>query len=208
MPKKYIWFDGLKFTRDEDTNYYLNSAIGERLHRYIWKHYKGDIPEGYHIHHINGDRLNNDIDNLKLVKAEEHARIHGKERFENDKEWFKRFHPKGIEDAKDWHKSKEGIEWHKKQYEKTKDELHKIGNFICEHCEKEYQAEATGNNRFCSNKCKSAYRRELGIDNETRKCIVCNNKFEVNKYQKTKTCSKSCSSKLAYKNRSKKNAAS
>lgn len=208
MSKKYIWFDNLKFTRDEKTGYYLNSTIRKRLHRYIWEYHNGDIPKGHHIHHIDGDKNNNDIDNLKLVKASKHAKIHGKERFKNNKEWFAKFHPKGIKDAIEWHKSKEGKEWHKKQYQKTKHRLHEKKKFTCEYCSKEYIAEDTGKNRFCSNKCKSAWRRKSGIDDEERSCVVCGNTFKINKYSKTETCSGSCASKLAYKNRSSKNEAS
>lgn len=207
MLKKYIWFDNLKFTRDNETGYYLNSTIRKRLHRYIWEYYNGEIPEGYHIHHIDGNKANNDIDNLELIKATKHAELHGLDRYRNDKEWFDKFHSKGIEEAKEWHKSKEGREWHKEQYEislaSREEEF-----FKCKYCGKEFKAINNGVNRFCSNKCKSAYRRKSKIDDETRECIVCGNKFTVNKYSKTQTCSSSCSSKLAYKNRSKKNAAS
>ncbi len=31
-----------------------------------------------HVHHIDGDNLNNNLDNLQILSAEEHARIHNK----------------------------------------------------------------------------------------------------------------------------------
>lgn len=34
------------------------------------------IPKGYHIHHIDGNHYNNDINNLMCVSAEEHHNIH------------------------------------------------------------------------------------------------------------------------------------
>lgn len=35
-----------------------------------------DVLDGHHVHHINGDRLDNRLDNLEVVTAEEHRRIH------------------------------------------------------------------------------------------------------------------------------------
>jgi hypothetical protein len=50
-------------------------------HRKIWIEHFGDIPvdeEGfsYEIHHIDGNRNNNDISNLKMVTIREHLQIH------------------------------------------------------------------------------------------------------------------------------------
>jgi hypothetical protein len=46
------------------------------LHHYIWKQKNGDIPRGYHIHHIDNNRANNDLNNLMLLTAEDHQRLH------------------------------------------------------------------------------------------------------------------------------------
>ena len=69
MTPKYIEYDGLKFCRDDKTGYYLNSTIRKRLHRYVWEKERGEIPEGYHIHHIDKNKANNDISNLALISA-------------------------------------------------------------------------------------------------------------------------------------------
>ena len=46
-------------------------------YRKIWEmHHNKKIPEGYEIHHIDGNKNNNDIDNLKCVSIEEHLDIH------------------------------------------------------------------------------------------------------------------------------------
>jgi NTP pyrophosphatase (non-canonical NTP hydrolase) len=46
-------------------------------HRYIWeKKHNKKIPNGYEIHHKDGNRINNEIENLELVNEKVHG-IHG-----------------------------------------------------------------------------------------------------------------------------------
>ena len=49
-----------------------------RLHQYIWMCVNGEIPEGYEIHHIDGNKLNNSIYNLELVEHKKHMIEHKK----------------------------------------------------------------------------------------------------------------------------------
>ena len=47
------------------------------VHQYIWMVANGcDIPEGYEIHHIDGNRQNNCISNLDLVESVKHQSEH------------------------------------------------------------------------------------------------------------------------------------
>ena len=47
------------------------------VHRLIWMvANQCDIPEGYDVHHIDGNRQNNSIDNLELVEHKEHMSEH------------------------------------------------------------------------------------------------------------------------------------
>ena len=199
----YAIVDGLRFRKDKKTGYYLSTYINGkryRLHRYLYEKYKGNIPKGYEVHHKDHNKDNNNLNNLILLSTKEHKLLHGRELTKEQREFYKnnlneKARPKAIE----WHKSEEAKEWHKEQYKKT------LGNrkpqkLICEQCGKEYEVINNGTNRFCSNKCKSAWRRESGIDNETRKCIICGEEYICNKYSKKAKCD-NCTPNQYKKNR-------
>lgn len=61
--------------------YYLSGAYfgrdGHRLHRVVYAAAHGPIPAGQHVHHVNGDRHDNRLANLKLLDPGEHSAHHG-----------------------------------------------------------------------------------------------------------------------------------
>lgn len=199
----YAIVDNLKFKKDTKSGYYLSTYINGkryRLHRYLYEKYKGDIPKGCEVHHIDHNKDNNDLNNLILLTKKEHKILHGRELTEKQREFYRKnlnenVRPKAIK----WHKSEEAKEWHREQYKKT------LGNrkpqkFKCKYCGIEYESMNNGINSFCSNKCKSAWRRESGIDNEPRKCIICGEEFICNKYSKKGKCN-NCTPNKYKKNR-------
>lgn len=205
MAEKNLYFDGKRFTRDERTGYYLCSTLStdgkrKRMHVYVWEYYNGPIPVGYHVHHINGDKSDNDISNLELLSEFEHLSLHGKEKFEkNYQRVINNLRENAAPKAKEWHASKEGHEWHIKHYNSTKDKLHAERNFICTYCGKEFTSTQI-RSQYCSNNCKSAARRKSGVDNILKICIDCGEEYIANKYQKTKYCPV-CKSKKHTRNR-------
>ncbi len=198
MEKDVIFYNGFKFTRYpnsknwSESRYYSGWVLGKkkRLHRYKYECEVGDVGKDFHIHHIDENTLNNDISNLEKKCRTKHVSEHIKERVENNKEWLNRFHLAGIEAAKEWHKSKEGSEWHKEHAKKTGFGNFDYGKDNCEECKEKYLRK-TKSARFCSNKCKSESRRKSGVDNEKRLCKKCNSEFETNKYSKIIKC-KNC----------------
>lgn len=57
-------------------NGYILAESGKYEHREVWEQHKGKIPKGYEIHHINHNRQDNRIENLALLPAKVHHRIH------------------------------------------------------------------------------------------------------------------------------------
>lgn len=191
--EKYQYFNGYKFTRDEKTGYYLNSTLRMRIHRYVWEYYNGKIPDGYHVHHIDGDKSNNNISNLTILPRSSHLKLHMSNMSEERKAALREnLDTKARPKASEWHGSKEGRAWHEKHYEEMKDKLHAKKTFKCEMCGKDFEGTDNGRNRFCSNRCKSAWRRKAGLDDIEKTCPICGRKFACNKYRKQDTCSRHC----------------
>lgn len=161
-------FDGMSFRRDKRTGYYLARSAKDgdrrkRLHVYVWEHYNGAIPDGYHVHHIDHDKNNNEISNLKMLTSEEHHRLHMIELTDEQKERKrKNVVEKAMPKAKEWHKSDEGREWHRQNAIKQWENRNAI-SYQCTNCGEEFESRriySKDSNRFCCGACKAAYRRK------------------------------------------------
>lgn len=183
---KYVEYDGLRFCRDEKTGYYLNSTIRKRLHRYIWEKEVGAIPKGYHIHHINGNKSDNRIDNLSLMTATGHQRVHTAE-IQRKEQARKNMEENVRPAAIAWHKSDEGRAWHSKFKTGTKQPRTEKSCIVCGNA-----FLGTKLQKFCSNACKAKYRRDSGADDIQRVCVVCGRAFLSTRFKDQKYCSKDC----------------
>lgn len=190
---KYVYFNRLKFTKDETTGYYLNSTVKKRLHVYVWEYYNGDIPKGYEVHHKNRDKATTNINDLELLPKSEHMKKHWQEKTEEERNEVRARFVKNVGDAaKKWHCSEEGRKWHKEHYERMKGALHQRKLYLCKCCGKLFSGVKEG---YCSNACKSKYRRDNGLDDIKHVCPCCSNVFMANKYAKRVTCSRQCANR-------------
>lgn len=62
----------------------MDKGVEQINYRKIYRDYHGTIPKdetgrSYEIHHVDGDKSNNDIDNLKALSLEEHYNVHLKQ---------------------------------------------------------------------------------------------------------------------------------
>lgn len=192
MSGKHQFFDGRKFTRDDRTGYYLcttkKDGIRKRIHVYVWEYYNGLVPKGYHVHHIDGDKSNNEIENLTIMKSVDHAKYHGELLSDEEREWRRNnLNENANSKSKVWHASKAGHTWHKKHYEEMKDRLRTSRKYVCKYCGKEYES-TQRKTKFCSNRCRSAFRRMSGVDDIIKICMDCGGEYVSSKYQKTKYC--------------------
>lgn len=183
------FFNGQKYKLHKNERYY--SKWNRRLHREVWEYYNGEIPKDYHIHHVDGNTHNNNIENLNLIHKRLHLKFEGKKRFKNNPKFAKEFHAKGIVSAKEWHKSEQGIQWHKEHAK-----IYTFGVFDypekeCLQCTKLFKPK-TKQTKFCHNNCKSAFRKKQGTDNQKRICKKCGVEFECNKYNQQQNCKRGC----------------
>ena len=59
----------------------------EMEHRRVWRKHHGPVPVGLFIHHVDGNKQNNDIANLALIDALTHKRVHSGCELRDGKWW-------------------------------------------------------------------------------------------------------------------------
>lgn len=95
-----------------------NAKYWKRQFRLLWEFINNKKqPKGFHIHHKDRNKLNDNIENLELISAEEHKKIHD---ISGDKNPMRRFPEKNIFNNKEWQKEIR-LKYHigKKRSEKT-----------------------------------------------------------------------------------------
>lgn len=191
---------GRKFYQDKKTGYWISTDYPRiRAHRWVWEQIHGKIPKGYHIHHKNENKSDNRIENLELIERSRHIKHHfTNEKREKARLWANQIRPL----TKKWHASEEGKLWHRLHGIKCWDKR-EYKTIVCKQCGNQTTTK-TYHQEFCSNKCKSKWRRYEGRDNIEKFCEVCQKPFIVNKYDKSLCCSRSCAAKLRWISKRKK----
>lgn len=201
-----VVFRGVTFRRYPDSNNwaersYFTPGIGDRqrgiqrLHQEVWKEAHGPIPDGHHVHHRDENPLNNSIDNLECLPGREHHSHHVGHRDLHAPERLA--HLASIRPlAAEWHRSEEGRAWHVEHGKQAWAKREAVRR-TCDQCGSEFDSiTRRDNDHFCSNNCKTKWRRASGVDDEDRKCAYCQNTFRANKYARSRTCSRVCGQQL------------
>ena len=205
MTSECIEFEGIKYYRYPDSEnirmskYFRNTSKNTQLHREIWKSLKGDIPKGYHIHHIDGNSLNNHIDNLECLTPHQHSLAHVKLGQEDPS---KDIHEK----SRKWHASDLGSIHHKEIWQKREKET-----FNCVDCSIEFEKyrtnRLTGRCAKCRNKMQESNRKPRPRIKKEKKvypdiqCAVCNQISKQTGSTPKVYCSRKCKEKARAKKR-------
>ena len=206
---KSVYYNGKKYTRNPDSEkrderVYFKRIVGgtsEYLHRVKWADAHGPIPKNYHIHHIDGNPLNNELSNLECLSAKDHKDKHPftDEQKAKMRDNLDRIRPM----TKEWHSSEEGRKWHSEHAKRTV-AAPQEKEMICQECGIVFISNASHNRKgFCSNAHKAAFRRKSGVDDIDHTCQFCKCTFIANKYAKRETCSKSCANRLRHARKTK-----
>ena len=126
------------------------------LHQEIWKSVNGDIPEGFHVHHIDENPLNNAIENLECIPAAEHyarhreaKRLYGQS--EEQLAHLARIRPGGLVALAAWKISPEG-KAAMSEFAKRSWNDRPMLVFVCKFCKTEFQSKDT-RSIYCSHRC-------------------------------------------------------
>lgn len=136
------------------------SRGGHRLHRDVWTMAFGTIPRGCHIHHRDGDIINNVLSNLECVPKSLHLsdawRITKAEAIKTGEHFTEHARKKAAE----WHRSEEGRLWHSRMANRTKGLIVRPRETKpCAFCGQPFQALISPRklpHRYCTPNCKAA----------------------------------------------------
>lgn len=168
----------------------------DSLHRQIWKDNYGTIPTGWHVHHKDGNTLNNDPENLVLLSPSEHFSEHKEASSARGKSKKQLEHLERIrEKTKEWHRSEAGSAWHKAHGARTFGAPRTLHEIECVFCGKKFSTTRPEVAKYCSVSCFQKHARKLGKHKTaTKTCPFCGCEFQCSPRQVC--CSHSCAVRL------------
>jgi hypothetical protein len=135
-PAWYEW-NGIRWRRNR--NGYYQDDNGNLLHRELWRSHVGPLTEDVVLHHIDHDKANNKLDNLRPVSRSEHCAEHPEKW--TDERWMRMQTSEGARD-------RASLLWANR----------KPQDIRCAQCGTVFQS--TGMRaKFCGGTCRARHRR-------------------------------------------------
>lgn len=157
------------------------------LHQRIWNYFYGEVPNGYQIHHVDGNKLNNDISNLQIMTISEHQHHHNPKGTVNQIlttlvcEWCGKKY-QGYFNGKNRFCS----QLCRSRYRQTHERIQRT----CPQCGKIFDTPKAQPAQYCSHTCAMDAKRKYSP--EKRTCPVCGKEFVVTLRHTQKFCSREC----------------
>lgn len=186
-----VVYRGYSYRRQPGRRYYFPSSWAisrhgrQSLHRDIYRDHHGPIPDGWHVHHIDGNTENNDPANLEVVDKRAHAAHHYEERRDS------------INAARrEWEQTPEAKEIKRKAIAKAHANT-PTGEKPCAHCGASFVGRPM--DHYCSEDCGYRHRRAT---RNLRPCPICGTEFGGQARGKNiaQTCSYKCGWELRRRN--------
>jgi len=173
--------------------YYQSLKRRKCLHIAIWEHHnKRPCPDGWHVHHRDGDPFNNDPGNLEALSPEDHDAAH---RELGDCEW--RTSPEWLAHLADirplaaaWHRSPEGRAWHVEHGARTWADRAPSAERSCEQCEERFTP-MQGHARWCSKVCRERWYDANRTYHKPAICECCGGQY-LRRKRTVRYCSRAC----------------
>lgn len=167
----------IQFHKNCVTGYWVNNTYKLRLHREKLRIELGLTKEqmkNYDVHHIDGDKDNNDISNLQLINKIKHVRMHAKKQLTEQ-----------ITKICEWcgeeYESSSNVA-HKQRFcsNKCKMKWRRANGLdreqrVCVFCGKTFTCNKTLSTKFCSKRCAGKYNYQN--NKNSRKCNELNIKY-------------------------------
>ncbi len=142
---------------------YLNDGSHGSEHRIVYSWFNGNLKQDFHIHHLDGNKTNNNPENLEQISKEDHCKITKPQDGEKISQSLKEFNSRSR-----YYKVCPACGLRRKMsYRQT---------YCCKKCQQKFYNEIR--------------KQDYKVNSVSKKCVVCGNNFDA--YPRQKTCSPEC----------------